>query len=152
MTVKGEIVSAWYKKAMRSPVIVLTGAGASVPLGMPDMCGFLGVLDKRHHVLANSVFSNATAGAFDLEHLLGKLELFIAFDEAAKQYTKTSQTLKQPDFDDLIAEVKSLREDVFNKIISTYGRLNASQTKRVTEIYKDLYAGLLCCTGEKPWV
>ncbi len=65
-----------YKALLRSEILVLTGAGASVPLDMPAMDGFYQRLRPDMREWAEVIFNSFEEQNNDLEYLLGRIAYY----------------------------------------------------------------------------
>ncbi len=116
-------------------LVVITGAGASVPLNMPTTAGFLEVL-KRHHSIDQQLLQQAIAASanivastqmqvVDVESLLDYLSSFSSGAPALLAETQISLPTGQRD--DIIRRAKAydgLREQILATIVDTYGAVD----------------------------
>ena len=130
--------------------MVLTGAGASVPLGMPAMEGFFSLIETQHHPLAKEIISAASQGSNDLEYLLGKLTFYeTVLGEASRD--KVFQTWVRFDTRrNLGSQAQELKEHVFERIVRRYGRLSEAGTKLAAEIFLPFFRRLLPAAETNP--
>jgi hypothetical protein len=136
----GASLSTSYKSLLRAKIIVVTGAGASVPLGMPAMRGFFAKLDPKSKAEAQRFGAWCPDSKDDLEFLLGQLDWWRQLGEAAHRDNVFRGVIKQPDLQNMVASAQSLREAVLQTIVDLYGELSNEAQLKACSIYREFYS------------
>jgi hypothetical protein len=154
MTLSAEIVSAWYNALPYSKIIVITGAGASVPLGMPAMDGFYKQLDPGWQNWISPIFESfGSDKKNDLEELLERLTEYEQLKILATHDGKVRNTvINLGAANDLVDQSRQFREHIFDRIVATCGRITGQPKQKAVGIYRQLYLDLLDATGNSPKV
>lgn len=112
-------------------LILITGAGASVPLNMPTTSGFLDILKRdnsidqqylQQAITAVGNIATAQMGVVDVEGLLDYLTSFT--NGAPALLAETQIHLTQTDRSEIISRAKAydrIREQILDTIVNTYG-------------------------------
>jgi hypothetical protein len=134
----------------KSALLVLTGAGASVPFGMPTMAEFRTHIDTQWTDLVDQIFPNKKE--FDLERLLGVLAFY---EEILDQYSRDPMLHSWIQFigrSDLGGRARGLKNHVFDRIIELYGHVPLERQEKARVLYLPLYRDLLELCGNEPQV
>lgn len=145
-----------------SPVVLFTGAGASKPLGMPTMLDFKGSFadglsatkkELWHEIVESSAQAfKTTSDQIDIEGVLTYL------DECGMSHCKSSLLWAQicrgklggqptvGQIDDFQQELRSIKDDVLNKICATYV---CPDSIKAIECYAPLFEMLNRSSGQK---
>ena len=134
---------------IRSPLIVLTGAGASAPLRKLTTLGFLDLLsssdaelqsrDKEAAQLLRKALHSARLESLDLEDVLARLESRAQVLDALAEDTELQREVINGDPTRTLAyrsKAIIVRDFIYDKIIEHYGAIDPSTSA-------DLYRGLL---------
>lgn len=132
----------WYKSMLRSKTVVLTGVGASVPLGMPAMRGFFDTFDSKQKGEVERFVGWSGDSKLDLEFLLARLEWWRQLREARGQDRAFASVVKPQEFNQMAGSADALREVVFRKIIDLYGELSPEAQQKASSLYLDMYSKL----------
>lgn len=142
-----------YKALLRSEILVLTGAGASVPLGMPAMDGFYRRLRPDLREWAEVIFNSFEEQNNDLEFLLGRIAYYEHLREDSQRDEHLNKNIVSTSaLGVLVAKGKEVRENIFDTIVNSYGRLSPEAKEKAAELYRDLYYKLLPEDGTQPRV
>lgn len=146
--------TARYEALRNSKVLVITGAGASVPLGMPAMDGFFERLKEEWQKWMAPILESFPEGRkTDMELLLARLTYYEELRGVAqKDGCLTSNAVNLTALSDLVKKSHRLREDIFDEIIRTYGKLSSKASTKAVQLYKDLYFQLVSATRNRPGV
>jgi hypothetical protein len=151
VTANATLVSSSFGALKKSKALVLTGAGASVPLGMPAMDGLFNLIDTQHHPLAKDIISATSQGTNDLEFLLGKLTFYetvlqqVSQDRVFHTWAKLDHNRRN-----LGAQAQELKEHIFERIVRRYGRLSMAGVEVATKIFLPLFLRLLSAAETSP--
>lgn len=130
-----------------SSIVVLTGAGASVPFGMPAMANFCSCCDsEKAGILQQICRPFLPDNSVDLEFVLGKLEFYeneitrdLLNDGFLTRYFGSST---QHIATEMGKFCRNLRGYLYEKIIETYGLLSEEQQTIARNLYLDLFMEL----------
>jgi hypothetical protein len=138
-----------YRALLRSKVILLLGAGASAPLGMPTMDRYKDLIDARYHGIADKIFDANKDKENDLEFLLGRLTLYetIASERASDTNLQRWLNLNshQP-----CQDASQFKKHIFERIVRGYGQVSPQAKDKAVYIYSTLINGLRRLTGSHP--
>jgi hypothetical protein len=136
----------YQRSLIGSKILVLTGAGASVPFGMPTMAEF------RVHLSSGMIdqISEMKKG-FDLEVLLGVLTFYEQIGDRFPGDPLLQSAFHQAGYP-LGSNARALKNDIFDKIIDLYGELSPQLREKAGQIYLPLFNDLLCYCGNQPSV
>ena len=150
MNIKSTALTDYQDSLVSSRVLVLTGAGASVPFGMPTMAEFKASIDPHWLSLINEI--PEMKKGFDLEELLGVLDFYERINDryGNDPLLRTWFQFQTPN--NLGAKATVLKNKVFDKIIDLYGQLSRENQEKAKHIYLPLYNGLLQYCGNEPSV
>lgn len=144
--------SAWHNSVLKSRVIVLAGAGASAPLGMPTMDEFFKLLNFKDSFLEGA-FSALDAPQKDIEGILGRLAYYEALQDQVLRDDNLRKVVSGVDgIKGLASAAKVCRERIFDRIVATYGRLSNEAKTKAESLYKNFYLTLLESAGNDPRV
>lgn len=144
--------SGWYRSLSYTQLVVITGAGASVPLGMPAMTGFYELLDPANRSWALRILKSFKEAGNDLEFLLGRIAFYEQLRNEVARDAVLKERITEGNLGELVQQVVPLREKIFDTIIRFYGRLSPQAAQKAVELYKDLYLQLLEAAGNSPLV
>ncbi len=112
----------------QSPVILLLGAGASVPLGKPVMEQFVRGLVEQIEYIENPalLLSLVSARGYDLEKIMEDLETFLALD-----YISSFAFHGEPTYEASRSDAENLRSYIRHSIIREYRNIDANKAINV---------------------
>jgi hypothetical protein len=141
MNLAANIVSSSYSALLKSPVLILMGAGASAPFGTPTMAKFTDLIDPTWHKMATQIISGNSTGENDLEFLLGRVALYETISQERGRDSNLQSWINfanhQP-----CASAHSFKEHIFSRIIERYGKLSKDNQDKACKIYLPLFRGL----------
>jgi len=119
-------------KITQSPVILLLGAGASMPLGKPVMEQFVRGLVEQIEYIENPalLLSLVSARGYDLEKIMEDLETFLALD-----YISSFAFHSEPPYEASRSDAENLRSYIRHSIIREYRNIDAN---KAVNIYQPL--------------
>lgn len=132
---------------METPIVLLTGAGASIPLGLPATAGFLAKLQEKAPSwpgdvmrFASIVYDRLSGDRVDIEHVLGTLEQQSQWIESLLSDDMFRQSCLSKESIDRMRTFQNVTDQlcqiIYDDVIDTYGSVD-------TEKAADLYRGLL---------
>lgn len=142
MNLAADVQSPWYAALTRSRIVVLTGAGASVPLGMPAMDGFFDYLSTNGKEEAAQFLGNYSGAVKDLETLLGRLEWFHRMRVESKEDNLVKHCINEVHLPVIESRAMILKKEVLRTILQIYGELSPQNCSKALELYLGLYSGL----------
>lgn len=146
-----KVGSSTYKALSRTGVLVLTGAGASVPLGMPAMDRFSDLLTQQGgELLAQFIPPTGKSAWNDLEELLERLTFY---EEVKNRYATDRNMQLWVGFQNQRqtgALAERLKSQIFEAIIRRLGILDDAAIAKAVSIYPSLYESLLKAAGNRP--
>jgi hypothetical protein len=148
MNNKSLALADFQRSLVSSHMLVLTGAGASVPFGMPTMAEFKASIDSRWLSLIDQI--PEMKKGFDLEELLGVLDFYEHIGDRYPHDALLKTWFVYQGHKNLGADAKALKNEVFDKIIELYGQLSPENQEKAKQIYLPLYNGLLRYCGNEP--
>lgn len=134
-----DIRSPWFKALHQSKIVVLTGAGASVPLGMPAMRGFFATLDARWRSEAQRFVGWSSESKDDLEFLLGRLDWWRKLRQENNRDTTFRSAVNPQKLKENVELAEGLREVIYRSVIDTYGELSPDARAKARSIYRDFF-------------
>lgn len=152
MKLPADVQSSWYPALTRSNIVVLTGAGASVPLGMPAMDGFYEHLSNDHRQWASQFLKSHPDAGNDLEFLLGRLAWFERMAEERQRDKLVEGCIPPTPITELASRARELKSVIFRSILRVYGELQPEVRPKAKELYFDLYNELCKEAGTYPEV
>lgn len=134
-------------------LILITGAGASAPLGMPTAAGFLDVLRKNESinqryldeaiVASQKLVAGTQMERVDVESLLDHLTSFCSGARSVLAETQITITVSEwQSIDERVKQYSDLREQILKSIVETYGEVDA---EAVVPLLHALTYGLSKC-------
>jgi hypothetical protein len=152
VNLSSDLVPAEYTSLLKSKTLVLTGAGTSVPFGMPAMDGFLEIIKgDEFQQLAKLIVRDGPSGKPDLEYLLGRLTYYRNILHEW-QRDKVLQGWMQLSDKKLGERAGQLRDHIFEQIIRRYGRLTQDARKKAAQFLFPLLIMLRQTAGNNPLV
>lgn len=149
---QGETRSPWFEAIFRSKIVVLTGAGASVPFGMPAMRGFFSNLDTRWQNEVKRFVGWSSDNKEDLEFLLGRLHWWRELRQENGRDTTFRSVVKPQDLQEKAELAEALREVIYRSIIELYGELSPDARTKACSIYRNFLSSLLPMALNHPQV
>jgi len=123
---------------------VLTGAGASVPLGMPAMDGFERILSENQRQLLKQIRPpNTTTAWNDLEELLERLTFYEDIDVRHRRDPNLQIWIRFISGRDTGNIARQLKNGIFQGIIERLGLLDEQAAEIAESLYKPLFLDLL---------
>lgn len=140
---------AHYLSLQQSKVVLLTGAGASAPFGMPTMDKFAELIDPNWHDMAMQIISRHPRHENDLEFLLGRLSLYETIQSEHASDTNLRNWISFLGYE-ACQKAPALKQHIFGRIVRRYGKLSTENRKKAASIYQELLQGLLSVTANDP--
>lgn len=147
------VVSKWNDAVRKSRLLVLTGAGASAPLGMPPMNAFHKHCDGNLVDTLRLICKPFTGDYVDLEFALSRLDLYeqeVAPDLFKAGFLHSVLGVGGDRAAALKKESARLKLEIRKKIIELYGELDDGQSSKAVDLYSFLLMQLRVYCENRP--